>query len=210
MEDRKLKTGTTTLAMVCKDGLVVAADRRVTAGGRLVTDKRFTKVQAIEDDHIVAFSGSVSDVQLAIKIIRAQIKLDEIRRGKKLLTKEIANLMAGINYSALRSIFAISSFLLAGKDDRGFHIYEVNPDGSIIEVIDYVGDGSGMMFTTGVFEANYRKGMSIQEGVDLAVKAVNASIQRDAASGNGIDVFTITNKGVKHVIDKELDMTLRV
>jgi len=209
MEDKKLKTGTTTLAIVCKDGLVVAADRRVT-GGNFIFNKKFKKIMQISDDHLVTVAGSVSDVQLTVKIIRAQIKLDEMRRGKKLNTKEIANMMSGINYSALRSTFAISSFILAGKDDHGFKVYNIEPSGSVIEVDDYVGDGSGMMFATGVFESAYKEGMSVDEGIKLAVKAINASLQRDTASGNGIDVFTITTKGIKQVIDKELDTTLKV
>ena len=210
MEDNKtLKTGTTTLAMVCKDGLVVAADRRVTAGF-FVMNKKYQKIQPINDDHIVTTAGSVSDIQLTVKIIKAQIKLDEIRRGKKLTTKEIANLISGLNYSALRSTFAISSFILAGKDEKGLHVYTIEPAGSIIEIDDYVGDGSGMMFATGVFEANYKNDISVDEGVKLIVKAVNAALQRDIYSGNGIDVITITNKGIKQVVDKELDTSLKV
>ena len=210
MEDNKtLKTGTTTLAIVCKDGLVVAADRRTTAGS-MVYGKASKKIQTIEENHVVTTAGSVSDIQLTVKIIKAQVKLDEMRRGKKLMTKEIANLIAGLNYSALRTTYAIASFLLAGRDERGFHVYDITPDGSIIEVQDYAGDGSGVMFTTGVFEANYRKDMGVDEGVKLAVKAMNAALQRDIYSGNGIDVITITSKGIKQVIDKELDMSIKV
>ena len=210
MEDNKtLKTGTTTLAIVCKDGLVVAADRRSTAGS-MVYGKASKKIQTIEENHVVTTSGSVSDIQLTVKIIKAQVKLDEMRRGKKLMTKEIANLIAGLNYSALRTTYAIASFLLAGRDERGFHVYDITPDGSIIEVQDYAGDGSGVMFTTGVFEANYRKDMGVDEGVKLAVKAMNAALQRDIYSGNGIDVITITSKGIKQVIDKELDTSIKI
>ena len=210
MEDNKtLKTGTTTLALVCKDGLVVAADRRSTAGS-MVYGKASKKIQLIEENHVVTTAGSVSDIQLTVKIIKAQVKLDEMRRGKKLMTKEIANLIAGLNYSALRTTYAIASFLLAGRDERGFHVYDITPDGSIIDVQDYAGDGSGVMFTTGVFEANYRKDMSIDEGVKLAVKAMNAALQRDIYSGNGIDVITITSKGIKQVIDKELDTSIKI
>ena len=67
-----------------------------------------------------------------------------------------------------------------------------------------------MMFATGVFEANYKNDISVDEGVKLIVKAVNAALQRDIYSGNGIDVITITNKGIKQVVDKELDTSLKV
>ena len=66
------------------------------------------------------------------------------------------------------------------------------------------------MFSIGVLESSYKKDLSVEEGIKLAVKAVNTSIQRDMASGNGIDVVTITEKGMKKVIDKEINTSLNI
>ena len=97
---------------------------------------------------------------------------------------------------------------MAGADKEGFHGYELSPDGSMMEIKDYACDGSGMVFALGVLETLYKKNMTVDEGVKLAVKAVSAAIQRDTASGNGIDVVTITDKGMQTVIEKELDLRL--
>ncbi|QQG38801.1 MAG: proteasome subunit beta [Candidatus Woesearchaeota archaeon] len=211
IKDKILKTGTTTVGIKCKDGVVLAGDMQVTQGMMLVGDKDFEKVIPINDYHAVTIAGSVSDVQLILKLIKAQVKLEELRRGKKLGSKEIANLLGGLNYNAIRSystIPSIAGFLMAGYDGA-FHLYEIEPAGAIIEEKRYKADGSGLMMAYGVLEANYKDGMSLDEGVKLAVKAINAAIQRDTSTGYGINVFTVTEKGVKKVLSKEIDMTIK-
>lgn len=208
MEDKILKTGTTTVGIVCRDGIVLAADRRATLGGRIIIEKKTEKIVKINDEVAVTTAGSVSDVQLLIKLLKAQLKLMEVRRGRKATIKEVANLLGTMVYSNIRRfsmIPAITGFLLGGKDDNGVYLYGLFIDGSVSLVEDYTSDGSGFMFAIGVLENSYKKGVSINEGIKLAVQAVNAAIQRDAASGNGIDVVTVTKDGVKKVYEKEIN-----
>lgn len=206
MNKKLLKTGTTTVGIVCKDGIVLAADRR-TSAGYMVADKKSRKVIPINEDIAITTAGLVSDIQLLTKVIKAQLKLIEIRRGKKSTVKQAANLLGGMVYSNIRRysmIPGIVGFILGGKDLSGFHLYNLGVDGSIIEVDDYAADGSGMQFATGVLESMYKKDMPISDGIKLAVTTVNTAIQRDIATGNGIDVFTITKDGVKVVLEKEI------
>ena len=49
--------------------------------------------------------------------------------------------------------------------------------------------------------------LSIKEGIELAKECIQAAIERDAASGNGIDVFSITKEGIKHEIAEDLQPT---
>ena len=201
-------TGTTTLGMVCKDGIVIAADRKMTLGGQIVSSKKFEKAIILSDDIAITIAGLVSDAQLLVRLIKAQIKLDELKKGKKLKIREVANMLANLVYANVRkysTIQGITGFLLGGKDHEGFYLYEMGMDGSLTKFDDYVTDGSGMLFATGVLEANYKEDMTIEEGVKLAIKAVSASMQRDTASGAGMDVITITKEGTKRVFSKQLD-----
>jgi len=206
-ESETMKTGTTTLGLVCKDGIVLAADRRATLAGRIIVEKKTEKIVPINEDIAVTTAGSVSDVQLLIKVLKAQLKLLEVRRGRSANIKEAANLLGTMIYGNIRrfsAIPAITGFLLGGRDDNGVYLYGLYIDGSVTLFDDYTSDGSGFMFATGVLENSYKKGISINEGVKLAIQAVNAAIQRDAATGNGIDVVTITKDGVKKVYEKEI------
>lgn len=204
--EEQLKTGTTTLGMVCKDGIILAADKRATAGNMIV-DKRTEKVNIISEDMAVTIAGTVSDAQLIIKLIKAELKLKEVRTGKRATMKEGANLLGGLLYSNIRRMSmlpGIAHFLLAGRDGLGVHLYDLFPDGSVTEIRDFVSSGSGSVFAYGVLESQYTQDMSMEQGMKLAIKAVNAALQRDSCSGNGIDVVAITDKEVKKVFHKEL------
>src|SRR3990167_10439444 len=198
LNDKILK-GTTTIGIVCKDGIVLAADKRASAGYRIV-DKKAVKLHKIADNMAVAMAGLVSDAQLIVKLSRSEIMLKKIRSDAQEITvKEGANLIASILYSNIRRpsmIPGIVGFLLAGKDSTGYYLYDLGIDGSISMHDDYVSDGSGSDLVIGVLEATYKRGLPLTEGINLAVKAISAAIARDMPTGNGIDIITISDKGV--------------
>jgi len=210
MKEDMLKTGTTTVGLVCKDGIVLAADKRMSAG-YMVANKKAEKVIIINEDVAITTAGLVSDIQLLTKIIKAQLKLVELRGKRKPSVKQSANLLSNLVYSNIRkmSMFqSIVGFLLGGKDQDGFHLYNLGIDGALTREDEYIADGSGTMFALGVLEANYKKDMGIKDTIGLAVKTINTAIKRDLATGNGIDVVTITKDGVKKVMEKEIEATL--
>lgn len=212
VENHNLKTGTTTLALMCKDGIVMAADKRATSG-YLISYKKFEKIMFITDNIAVTVAGTVSDVQLLAKYIKAELRLKKIRTGKENTVKEASNLLATLVYSNIRKmsmIPGISHFLIGGKDQFGFHIYDLSPDGSIVEVDDYISSGSGSVMVFGVLETLYKNNLSVEEGMKLAVKCINAAIQRDIATGNGIDIVTVTKDGVKKVLTKEINTKIEI
>ena len=206
-----LKTGTTTVGIVCKDGIVLAADRRATAGSMIV-DKRAEKVHLLGDNFACTIAGSVSEAQLLIKLIKAELKLKEIRTRKGVTAKEGANLLGGLLYSSIRRmsmIPAVAHFLLGAQDNSGTYLYDLFPDGSVTKVPDYVSSGSGSVFAYGVLETQYKEGMSVAEGIDLATKCVNAALQRDSASGNGIEIAVVKpGKMAEKVEVRELNYSL--
>ena len=212
MENNELKTGTTTIGMVCKDGLVLAADKRATSG-YLISWKKFDKIIPITGNIAVTVAGTVSDVQLLVKYLKAELKLKDLRTGRETTVKEGASLLANFVYNNIRKfslIPGISHFIVGGIDSTGVHLYDLSPDGSIVEVDDYISSGSGSVMVFGVLETLYKKGLSIDEGVKLAAKGINAAVQRDIASGNGIDIVTITKDGIKKVFSKEIDTRIEV
>ena len=206
------KKGTTTLGIVCKDGVVLAADRRVSAG-YLVANRKVRKVLPISDHMGLTTAGLVSDIQLFTKIIKAQIMLHKLRKGKEPRVKEAANLMANMAYSNIRRpsmVPGIVGFLFAGWDaKKGYQLYEISFDGSVLEIDDYASDGSGSVVTLGVLETLYKPGMLVDEAKNLAVQAISTSIARDLATGDGVDVLVVTDKGTKYVFNKEVKKTLK-
>jgi len=209
--DLKVQKGTTTVGIMCKDGVILAADKRATAG--FVVNKRTQKIHKITDNMAVTMAGLVSDAQLLVKLIKAEVKLKDLTTLRTSTVKETANLLAGMLYMNLRKMSmvpGIVSFLLAGHDQDGHHLWDLGIDGSTTDVEDYVSDGSGSIFALGVLEALYKKGMTVEEGVKLAVKAIGAALQRDVNTGNGIDVIVIDGKGVRTVLEKDLNIKIEI
>jgi proteasome beta subunit len=210
METETLKTGTTTVGIVCQDGLVLAADRRATTGN-MVVDKKAKKIHRITDNMAITTAGGVSDIQLLVKLIKAEIKLKSLRTKREPNVTETANLLAGMIYSNIRKmsmIPGISHFVLGGKDKKGFHLFDLFADGSLTIVEDYISSGSGSVFAYGVLEALFNKDLTVKQGVELATKSINAALQRDTATGEGIEVLTITKEGVQTAVDKKVDVRL--
>lgn len=193
----KRKTGTTTVGIVTKDAIILGADKRATAG-HYIAEKDVTKVIPINDRMMVTITGVVSDIQQLIKYIKAELKLKDLKTGTDSSVKAVANLIAGFNYSGLRTQGSIAGFLLAGTDHEGVHLYEISVDGVIVKVKEYESTGSGSPYALAVIESNYKAGISEADAIALAKKAIAQAIERDAGSGNGYDIFVINKQGITH------------
>jgi len=203
-----LKTGTTILGIVCRDGVVMASDRQITAGN-LVVGKTYKKTIPINDYLLISFTGMVSDAQRVPKILGAELKLKELKSRTRPSVKQAASLLANISYSGIRQPSMIpqqAGFLLGGFNTDGkTELYTIEPAGSVVLVEDYDANfGSGMPYVLGLLERQYKKGISVQEGIELAKECVKSSTQRDVGSGFGIDVFAITKEGIKKAVEQEI------
>jgi proteasome beta subunit len=183
-KEKLVRTGTTTVGIVCSDGIVMAADKR-TSAGYMVANKKQKKIVQITDNMAVAQAGLVSDAQLLSKLIKAEIMLYQ-------------------NIRKMSMVPGIVGFILGGYDEEGPQLYELGVDGSVTKFDDFSSDGSGSVFALGVLETLYQQGITVDEGVKLAVKAINASLKKDLATGDGVDVVTLTSEGFKHVMTKEV------
>ncbi|PIN80441.1 proteasome subunit beta [Candidatus Woesearchaeota archaeon CG10_big_fil_rev_8_21_14_0_10_32_9] len=205
-----LKTGTTTVGIICKDVVILAADKRATAGN-LIVIKDTEKVFSVMGNMGITTAGTVSDIQLTVKYLKAELNLKEVRTGRKPTVKEAATLLSGMNYTNIRQMGGICQFLFAGYDNKGPQLFDIYPDGSITNIsadVGFVASGSGSVFAFGVLEDSWKKDMTEEQGVELAFRAVNAALQRDTASGEGIDVLVIDKNGAKKILHKVLSKKL--
>ena len=200
-----LKTGTTILGIVCKDGVVMASDRQITAGN-IVVGKNYQKTIKVNDYLLMSFTGMVSDAQRVVKVLPAELRLKELRSRSRPSVGQAANLLSTILYSGARqSMMQVGNLLGGFNEDGTTELYTIEPAGSVLRVEDYDANfGSGMPYVLGLLERQYKKGLNIKEGIELAKEAIKSSTQRDTGSGYGIDVFTITKDGIKKVVDQEI------
>lgn len=203
-----LKSNTSLVGIVCKDGVILGADRRSTAGN-IVMNKNSQKIHKVNDYLAASYTGSVSDILLTNKIIAAELRLKELKTKSQPTVKESANLLGMMVYRNIRSPSMVPSVvgtLIAGVDvDGNASLFTIEPAGSVVQVQDFDANfSSGMPYIMGFLEREWKPDLTVEQGVELAIEALKSSTQRDTGSGNGIDVFTITKDGIKHAVSQEI------
>ncbi|MDH7477526.1 MAG: archaeal proteasome endopeptidase complex subunit beta [Candidatus Bathyarchaeota archaeon] len=197
--------GTTTIGVVCKDGVILASDTRVTMGF-YVAHKHGKKVYRIDDHLAMTISGSVADAQRTVDILTANAQLYKINMGRPLPVSSAARLVANLLFSS-RYAPLLTQVLVGGVDDTGPHVYSLDPFGSLTEE-KCVATGSGSPIAYGVLEDKYKEDMSVAELLPIIVKAVNSAMKRDAASGDSFNVAVIDKKGYRELGDEEKEKLL--
>ncbi len=194
--------GTTTIGLVCDKGVVFATERRATMG-HFIASKDAKKVYQVDDQIAMTTAGSVGDAQRLVKWMHVEAKLYKMRREEPMTVKGIVSLLANI-LSGNRYFPYFVQLLVGGVDKNGPGIYSLDAVGGIIEEKKAVSTGSGSPMAYGVLEDRYVDGMPIDEGVELAVRALHNAMKRDSASGDGVDVVKITSDGYIHIEDAEI------
>ena len=197
MQEEKLKTGTTTVGLVCKDCVILASETKSTLG-YLVSSKKAEKVHQIDDRIALTIAGGVGDAQTLVRLLKAEVNLYKLTRNAELTVRGATTLLANILQSS-RFYPYMTMPIIGGIDKYGEHIFSVDPVGGI-EKDDYIATGSGSPVAYGILENEFRKGLTKEEGIRMAVRAIRAARERDIFSGGeDIVVCTIEKHGLGFV-----------
>ena len=192
--------GTTTIGVVCKDGVILASDTRVTMGF-YVAHKFGKKVYKIDDHLGMTIAGTVADAQRVVDILTANAQLYRINLNRPMPVNSAARLVANLLFSA-RYVPLATQVLVGGVDDTGPHVFNLDPFGSLTEEKS-VSTGSGSPIAYGILEDKYKENMPVVEVLPIVVKAVNAAMKRDIASGNNYNVIVIDENGYRELNEEE-------
>ena len=191
--------GTTTVGVVCTDGVILSSDTRVTMG-YFVAHKQGKKIYQI-DDHIgMTISGGVADAQYVVEVLKVNAKLYKLNNGRPMPIKAASRLVGNVLFSARGGLMA--QILVGGVDTTGAHIFSLDPFGSLIEE-KCVSTGSGSPVAYGVLEDKYKEGAKIDEILPVVVRAVDSAMKRDIASGDNFDIAVITKEGYRALSTEE-------
>jgi proteasome beta subunit len=201
-ELKDFKTGTTTVGLITTDSVVLAADMRASMG-HIAYDEESQKLYKITDTIAVTNAGSVGDSLTLVRFLRSHARLYEIERDTKITPNAIVTYLSNV-LNANRYYPFASQFVLGGINN-GPEIFELTPYGGILKRDKFAVSGSGTEPAMTTLDQNYRKGMTEEEGVALAVKAVNAGRKRDIYSGGkGVSVMVISKKGIRELSEAEV------
>ena len=189
------KTGTTTVGLICKDGVVLAAEKKSTMG-YLVASKESEKILPIADHIAMTIAGVSGDAQTLARYMKAELKLFEIQNQRKISVKGACILLSNILQGSKFFPYYVQ-LILAGFDD-GPKIFSLDAVGGWEEEKKFFSTGSGSPIALGVLEDSYKDNLTVEEGKKIALRAIKAAIERDIASGGkGADVAVITKDGIK-------------
>jgi proteasome beta subunit len=191
--------GTTTVGVVCTDGVILSSDTRVTMG-YFVAHKQGKKIYQI-DDHIgMTISGGVADAQYVVEILKVNAKLYKLNNGRPMPVKAASRLVGNVLFSARGGLMA--QILVGGVDSTGPHVFSLDPFGSLIEET-CVATGSGSPVAYGVLEDKFKEGATIKDMLPVVVRAVDSAMKRDIASGDNYDIVLITKDGYRALSTEE-------
>lgn len=202
MDNDKYLKGTTTVGVVCTDGIVLASEQRATMG-HFIASKTAKKVYQIDDLVGMTTAGSVGDAQQLVRLVSVESQLYKMRRNESMTIKGIATLMSNF-LNANRYYPMMVQLVIGGVDKNGPAIYSLDPMGGSIEETRISATGSGSPMAYGVLEDQYKEDMAVKEGLDLAIRAIHNATKRDSASGENIDVVVITKEAFKRLDPEEV------
>jgi len=206
IDEERLLKGTTTIGIVCKDGVVLATERRATAGN-VISNKQTQKLFKVDQNIGITIAGLVGDAQVLARYLKAEVSLYRLRRSASLSAEGAATLLANIlNGNRFYPYYAW--LILGGIDGKGGHVFSVDPAGGCIED-KFVSVGSGSNFAYGILEEGYSRDVSTSDAVDLALRGLTAAMKRDSASGDGYLVHVISAKEYHELTDDEISKRLK-
>ena len=193
-QGRFFMPGATTIGLVYSDGVILAAEKRVTYGS-MIMSKTGKKVFKIADQVGVACAGLVSDMQVLAREVEAQAKLFAFDAKRPMPVRAAAKVMSNVLFGR-RMIPLITQTIVGGMENDTPMIYVLDVIGSVLPDT-YAAVGSGAPIATGVLEEGYKDGMSKEDAKALVLRAIKSAIRRDSMSGDGVDFLIVSKEGVQ-------------
>ena len=189
--------GATAVGITYNDGVVFASERRI-AYGNFVVSKTTKKTFVITPHVGAACAGLVADMQILSLQISALAKIRRMEIKRDVPPNTIAKMMSNMMYE--RRFFPLLTQVIVGGVVDKPTIYTLDPLGSVLPD-EYAAVGTGAEMALGILDQQYKKELTEDQAVDLAVKSVRAASMRDSASGDNIDVLVMNKDGAKETTE---------
>jgi len=200
--DRWKLKGTTTLAIKCVDGVIMATDTRATMLPGFVAHKRVKKVYQVTRNIGMTIAGVPAEALNVLDLLKANASIYQIQRRREIPVRAVASLASNLLFSQRFYPYSVQ-IIIGGYDSEGYHLYSLDPFGSAIED-NLIATGSGSPVAYGVLESGYNEELTLDEGLALAARAIRSAMKRDVYTGDSFDIVTVTReKGYMELTSEE-------
>lgn len=198
--EEKILHGTTTVGIKAKDGVVLCADMRASAG-YFIANNNTMKIQQLDLHAGLTLAGGVADAQNITDILRYHANLHRIQKQEPIPIHSLTRLTSLI-FHQNRGYPFMADILVGGYDNDGPALFNIDMFGSVEEK-SYVTTGSGSPVAYGLLEEEYHKDLTVEEAKTIALRAVKAAIVRNIGTGDGINVAIIDKDGFRLLTDEQ-------
>jgi proteasome beta subunit len=202
----QIKKGTTTCALTCKDGVVLAADTRASAG-LFIADRHVMKIQKVDRHLGITMAGGVADAQNVVDIMRYNANIYRLSNKELMPVKSASRLCSNVLFNQRYFPYYVQ-IIVAGYDKEGGQIYNIDLFGSITSE-KFISTGSGSPVAYGYLGSEFKEGLSVNDAYKVAIRAIAAAIRRNAGTGDGINVVIIDKDGYRE-LPKEVKESVSV
>ncbi|MGA3020578.1 MAG: proteasome subunit beta [Candidatus Micrarchaeales archaeon] len=199
--------GTTTIALICSDGVVIGADTRATMD-TFIASSEAIKVFKIDDHLGMTIAGAVGDANYLVKVLKTQNEFYKMNENKPMSPGAAASLLSLILQENKFTPFYVG-LIIAGLNKATPEVYGIDYAGGSIKESKFTSIGSGSIAALGYLESIYTPSLNAIEGVKHVAKALQIAMKRDAATGDGMKLISITKKGFKEYSKEEMDKILK-
>jgi proteasome beta subunit len=197
----QIKKGTTTCALTCKDGVVLAADTRASAG-LFIADRHVMKIQKVDNHLAMTIAGGVADAQNLVDTMRYNANVYRFANKELMPVKSAARLCSNILFNNRYFPYYVQIIMAGFTKEEGGRIYNIDLFGSLTTE-KFISTGSGSPVAYGYLESEFRQDMSVNEGYKMAMQAIAAAIRRNAGTGDNINVAIIDKDGYRELTKEQ-------
>jgi proteasome beta subunit len=197
----QIKKGTTTCALTCRDGVVLAADTRASAGF-FIADRHVMKIQKVDHHLAMTIAGGVADAQNLVDILRYNSNLYRIQNKELMPVKSAARLCSNVLFNQRFFPYYVQIIMAGYTEKEGSQIYNIDLFGSMTTE-KFISTGSGSPVAYGYLESEYKDDMSVKDAYKIAMQSIAAAIRRNAGTGDSINVVIIDKNGYSALTKEE-------
>lgn len=199
----KIMKGTTTIGVVCADGVVLGADSRATMDS-FIASSESKKVWKIDNNLAITIAGGVGDAQELIRILKTQNEIYKMNENRPLSPKSAASLLSVVLQQSKMMPFYVG-LIVGGIEDDIIQLYNLDAFGGNVEASKFTATGSGSLTALGYIEEAYKKGITTKEGIRIVAKALAIAMRRDSATGDHMTIAVINKSGYTEYTEKEVE-----
>lgn len=190
------KTGTTICGIIFKDGVILGADTRSTAGS-IVANKNCQKIHFISKNIYCCGAGTAADTDYVTRMVSSDLELHCLEADEEVAPIIMARTIMK-RYLFQYQGHVGAALILGGYDKSGPFLGSISPHGNT-DVVPFITMGSGSLAAMSVFETRFRENLSEEDGKRLVRDAITAGVLNDLGSGSNVDLCIIKKDKVDYI-----------